>query len=354
MATDRDRLLAFLRQPQDASKLETYRLLFGTLMVFSTVRFIASGWVESIYLEPTYHFTYLGFGWIRPWPRACMYVHLVVQAAAALCFALRIRPRLSISIFFVLFTYAELIEKAAYLNHYYFVSLMAFLLIWMPWGQAKRTGSVPRCVYWFLLAQVAIVYFYAGAAKLGADWLFEGQPLHLWLQAYQELPLVGRLAGSRQVAIAMSWAGALFDLTIWAWLLWKRSRPFAVAAGIFFHVFVWVLFPIGVFSWVMIANMTLFFEPDWRRRLLEKLGLGNRTAPYEQANDDATARPTYVRWLLWFGAAWLVVQLALPLRHWAYPGDVNWSEQGFRFAWRVMLIDKVGSVEYRVSANELD
>ena len=47
-------------------------------------------------------------------------------------------------------------------------------------------------------------------------------------------------------------------------------------------------------------------------------------------------------------ALYLVVQLTLPLRHLAYPGAVNWSEEGFRCAWRVMLTEKTGYVAFRV------
>jgi vitamin K-dependent gamma-carboxylase len=43
-----------------------------------------------------------------------------------------------------------------------------------------------------------------------------------------------------------------------------------------------------------------------------------------------------------------VIQLALPLRFLLYPGDVNWTEDAFRFSWRVMLVEKAGSVELAV------
>ena len=35
----------------------------------------------------------------------------------------------------------------------------------------------------------------------------------------------------------------------------------------------------------------------------------------------------------------LGIQFLLPLRHLLYPGNVNWTEEGFRFAWRVMLVE---------------
>ena len=51
------------------------------------------------------------------------------------------------------------------------------------------------------------------------------------------------------------------------------------------------------------------------------------------------------------GAFWglyLLWQLVWPCRCWFYGGDVLWHEQGFRFSWRVMLVEKVGQVQFRV------
>jgi hypothetical protein len=41
-------------------------------------------------------------------------------------------------------------------------------------------------------------------------------------------------------------------------------------------------------------------------------------------------------------AAWLILQLGLPFRHFLIPGDANWTEEGHRFSWRMMLRSKVG------------
>ncbi|HWU88567.1 MAG TPA: HTTM domain-containing protein, partial [Kofleriaceae bacterium] len=48
-------------------------------------------------------------------------------------------------------------------------------------------------------------------------------------------------------------------------------------------------------------------------------------------------------------AVHFAIQLAMPLRHLLYPGDVCWTEEGFRFAWNVMLIEKTGTVEAHVT-----
>ena len=34
---------------------------------------------------------------------------------------------------------------------------------------------------------------------------------------------------------------------------------------------------------------------------------------------------------------YVAFQLLVPLRHWLYPGDVNWTDEGHRFSWRMKL-----------------
>ena len=47
-------------------------------------------------------------------------------------------------------------------------------------------------------------------------------------------------------------------------------------------------------------------------------------------------------------ALYIALQLAMPLRHYAYPGNVRWNEAGYLFAWRVMLTEKTGFIRFRV------
>ena len=37
------------------------------------------------------------------------------------------------------------------------------------------------------------------------------------------------------------------------------------------------------------------------------------------------------------------------MRHLAYPGNVRWNEDGYRFSWRMMLTEKTGHVRFRVT-----
>jgi vitamin K-dependent gamma-carboxylase len=47
-------------------------------------------------------------------------------------------------------------------------------------------------------------------------------------------------------------------------------------------------------------------------------------------------------------AVWMLIQVLVPLRHLAIPGDPNWTEEGHRFAWHMMLRTKSGSVTFHV------
>ena len=52
------------------------------------------------------------------------------------------------------------------------------------------------------------------------------------------------------------------------------------------------------------------------------------------------------RWSLAFAFGWALFQVLYPLRSHLLPGDVLWTEEGYRFSWRVMLIEKAGSAEF--------
>ena len=275
-----DRVAEAGSRPVSAQSAAAFRIAFGALALAAVVRFAARGWIDDLYVAPEHHFTYAGLWWVRPWPDWGMQAHFALMGLAAAGVALGYRYRLSVAAFFLIFTYAELLDRTTYLNHYYLVSLLSLLMIFMPlhraWSlDARRRppaegATVPAWVIWTLRAQLGAVYLFAGAAKLNPDWLFHAQPLRIWLSnAAPDAPLIGALLRETWTAYAMSWAGAAFDLAIVGLLLWRRSRLWAYAVLAAFHVLTGLLFPaIGMFPWMMIAFALVFFPPDWPRRLL--------------------------------------------------------------------------------------
>lgn len=352
---------ARLNAPTSILPLVVLRVVFGILMFASTLRFILNGWVTAFYVIPTFHFTYLGFSWVHPLPEVGMYFVFGFMLLLSISIVLGIHYRLSMAAFFVCFTYVELLDKAYYLNHYYFISLLSFLLIFLPLNRAVsvdgwrkptlRTASVPRWTVLAIRYQVGIVYFFAGFAKINPDWLLHALPLRIWLPPHADFPLIGSLFLTPWFPYLMSWAGAFYDLTIAFWLSWRRTRFVAYIAVVGFHVMTALLFPIGMFPWIMIAIAIIFFdERDYvtiiklADRLVRVQVVSNPAPP----NQISSPFPHPNRILIILMVIFFAVQLLTPLRYLLYPGDTNWTQQGFRFSWRVMLVESAGYVTFFV------
>ncbi len=334
-------LIARLVAPMPAASLAALRVAFGVVMFVALARFAANGWIDAVYVEPRFHFGYWGLEHLPRAPAPALYAAFALLVLLSLSIALGLFTRASALLFALVFTYVELLEASTYLNHYYAISIFAVLLAITPSGaawslDARRGGgsrTVPAWAVYAMRAQVAVVYVFAGVAKLQPDWLVRAEPLHTWLGARTDLPLVGPLLGSFGVALAMSWGGALFDLTIPLWLSWPRTRAVAYGAVVAFHLVTGALFQIGMFPYVMIALTPIFFAPDWPLRFVR--------APLPPAERAFSRAPLAIL------AAHFALQLALPLRHFAIAGDVMRTEEGGRFAWRVMVSERGGYAELR-------
>ena len=353
--TEAKGLTTTLARPVDIAWLAAFRVLFGLTMCTSMLRFIGYGWVESFFLRPRFHFKYWGFSWVEALPAPLMHALFWALAALGLAIALGLFFRAATFAFAVGFTYLQLVDVTTYLNHYYLASLLALLLALSPAHRAYsldaklrpalRVAQIPNV--WLLLFrfQVGVVYTFAGLAKAHADWLLHAQPLSIWLAARTDLPLIGALFRYEHSAHVMSWAGFLFDSSVPWLLLMRRTRPYAFALVIVFHVLTRVLFPIGMFPVIMVLSALVFFAPNWPRRLFALRRVRTRAAMAPARNVSAPPM-RQVGYALC--AAYCALQLLVPLRFLAYGGDVRWHEQGMRFSWRVMVREKNGSVTFRV------
>jgi vitamin K-dependent gamma-carboxylase len=351
--------------PVDAAALAAFRIAFGLLVACGALRFIANGWVEALFIAPRFHFKYWGFEWIRAWPAWAMHLHVGLVAALGVLVAIGLFYRVAIVLLFMAFTYLELIDVSTYLNHYYLVSLLALLLCTLPanalWSvdsarkpQLRRT-RVPALSLWILRLQVGVVYFFAGLAKLGPDWLEGAQPLNIWLRARADFPWIGELFRHPSAAYVMSWTGFLFDISIPLWLSIAKTRAYAYLAVFGFHALTGSLFPIGMFPIIMVTSALVFFPPDWPRRFLRAVACGLPIAlrfasPPTRANVGMVPVTVnrFGKATVAAACAYAVIQFAVPLRHRLYGGDVLWHEQGMRWSWKVMVREKNGAVTFVV------
>ncbi|MDW5290339.1 HTTM domain-containing protein [Formosa sp. PL04] len=355
----------YLNSYTDVAPLAFYRIAFGAMMFFSVIRFAAHGWIDKFYIQPIFHFSYYGFSWVKPLG-FYTYLLFIICGISAICVAIGYKYRLAIILFFLSFTYIELMDKTYYLNHYYFISMVSFVMIFLPANticsvDAKQKNvlfrnTVPRYTIDILKVLLAIVYIYAGLFKLNTDWLLHAMPLKIWLPSKAGLPIIGALLGKIWVAYAFSWFGAIYDLGIVFFLLYKRTRLFGFLIVVVFHVLTRILFPIGIFPFVMIISSLIFFSPSFHRNVLQKIMVffGSKTLSDQSLNSEhvailnETTKPLAKYTPVVLGV-FITIQLLLPFRYLCYPNELFWTEEGYRFSWRVMLMEKAGYAEFTVN-----
>ena len=374
------RLCSSLFKPVDISFLVFFRVLFGAIMLWEVYRYFTYDWIRRYYIAPALTFTYYGFSWVKPWPGQGMYIHFFVLGVAAACVMAGFLYRIAAPVFFLLFTYSFLLDQTRYLNHLYLVCLIGFVMCFLPAERAFsvdallrrkiRSDVVPAWTLWLLRAQVGIPYFYGGIAKLNSDWILGGEPMRTWLSPLSAMPGLGAMFKADWVVYGFVIGGLMLDLLVVPLLLWRRTRLFAFVAAIAFNLINAVIFDIGIFPWLMLGSLLIFFPPDLVRRFARAFmspGAGfaepsPRSGAEKTIAEDNSQRteaqspaqycpPLLATQKLVIGllSVYLVVQLLLPLRHFLYPGNASWTEEGHNFSWHMKLRTKTGEAVFTVT-----
>ena len=346
----------YLNSYEDVSPLVIFRILFGFIMLVSLVRFWNNGWIESIYIDPEFHFKYYGFEWINSLGEF-NYLLFIICGLSSICIMIGYRYVYACIFFFISFTYIELIDKTTYLNHYYFISVVSFLMIFLPANiyfsiDSYRKKEFYQTKKWhidtikFLLL---IVYFYAGIAKINSDWLLKAVPLSIWLPGKYDLPLIGHIMSETWVHYLMSWGGMLYDLLIGFLLFSKRFRNIAFLLVIIFHVMTYIFFPsIGMFPFVMIFSTTIFLSSKIHNKIIIRI----KKILKLRHNKEIEKKLSNNKICMSIVSFVLILQILIPLRYLIYDGELFWHEQGYRFSWRVMLMEKSGHSTFTVIDKE--
>mgnify|MGYP005821027659 FL=1 len=350
---------SYLTKQTKAAPLAVFRILFGFMMLWSIIRFWSYGWINTLYIEPKFAFSFYGFDWL---PLLGIYTYLlfVICGLSAFCVAIGYKYRLAIILFFLSFTYIELLDKTTYLNHYYFISCLSFLLIFLPANcyysidairiKKVRVDRVPAWTIDSIKLLLCIVYFYAGLAKLNSDWLLEAMPLQIWLPSNYDIPFLGDMLQQEWIHYAFSWGGAFYDLAIPFLLLYKPSRSIAFILVVVFHILTRILFPIGMFPYIMIVCALIFFDSSFHERVLSFFSkILKKLRLFKPVKISEIYQATTYRIAPYVVAVFIVIQLLLPWRYLAYPEELFWTEEGYRFSWRVMLMEKAGYAQFTVN-----
>ena len=337
-------------QPIDGLWLALFRIGFGACMVWQAWYYFSTDLIHNYYIEPTHHFTYPGFDWVRPWPGNGPYLQFFVLGVAAMCIMLGFYYRTACAVFCFGFSHHFLVDKSWYLNHYYLICLLAFLAIFLPanhrhsldaWRCPElRRSTVPRWTLWLLRFQLGVPYFYGGLAKINWDWIY-GEPMRPWLLEQKDTHLLGQYFEQPWCLNSFVWGGMLLDLLVIPCLLWRWTRIPAMIAMVAFHLLNTSLFGIGIFPWLMlIATLVVFTPVD----TIAKLRRTNSIAPMEQS--PVVSRRTKVGLSLL--AVYVCWQILMPFRQWLYPGSTALTREGHHFSWRMKLNRRNFGMQFEV------
>ncbi|BDS13699.1 HTTM domain-containing protein [Aureispira anguillae] len=343
-------IINLLSKKISIAPLLVFRILFGLMVAYGALWSIGKGDIQMRYLKPTFFFKYYGMEWLEFVGDTGIYFLYAVWILSALGIILGAFYRLSIGSFFLVFTYLQALDATNYINHYYAISILALFLTLLPANAAlsidawrKPQIKQHEIPYWYIgvfQVQVALIYTFAAIAKMNSDWLLAAMPLKIWLLQSQDFPLIGSLFKYHAVHLGMSWIGFLFDLTI-AWWLWNsKTRKWAYIVVVIFHTMTGLLFNIGLFPILMIFSTIVFFSPNSQLSVLQRLGVKLSTQKSPQADHKL---------LICFFSLHFFVQVILPFRHHLlYNSNPLWSEEGYRFSWWVMLLEKEGMATFYV------
>lgn len=338
--------LAFLMRPVDVASVAVFRIALGATLTWQCYRYWAYGWIEHFYVGEPFLFKYFGFSWVHPPPGDGIYLVYAALAACSFLVAIGLWYRVAIVGVLGLFSYVFLLDAARYLNHFYLVILLVFLMCFAPASNAfsvdalrRRCSSfMPAWPLYALVLMMEIMLLYAGIVKINGDWL-DYLPLSLWLSARTDTPIIGPWLDQTWVHAAASYFAILLHILGAPLLFLKKTRLPVFCVYAVFHLLNSIFFNIGIFPILTLVATTLFFAPDWPRRWLGKR-VDSPTEPYAMTRGHKICLSAL--------AVFLLLQIALPLRHFAYPGDALWTDEGHRFAWRMKLREKVGLAAFYV------
>lgn len=337
-----------------------FRVLFGALMAAQVWMLYPD--IMSILRESPITLPYRPLAFVQPLPEPYMTGVFALGSLAALGIAAGVWYRASVLVHWLCFTYLFLLDKSYFNNHYYLFSLFALLLLFISadrWGtvslEKNRRNRGRPVAYWQLFIfrlLIAAVFFFGAWAKVQKDWIVFAQPVQLWMDQRADWPVIGPVISSTAAGYFIAWYGLLFDLAM-AFALWFAPKKwYMLTAFAAFNLANSVIFGIGLFPYMMLATLVIFFEPEWFRKVYAT------KFPYLRRLPETEYRPrlldlSKIDWrypeskkllVLALMTVFFLFQLVMPLRRYVlYEGrDPGWTNRAHYFAWRMMLRSKGG------------
>ena len=342
---------ASLFEPVNATNIDIFRRLFAICLFIQSLSFYSSDLINLTFVLNKIRIPFDFASWLPPLPGKLMNVVVLLQLAGAVLLFTRKYARIGALIFFLSFGYLCVLDISYYNNHFYFILLLCLFFIFYKPIQNGHTLFVPKILALLFQFQVVVVYFFGGVSKLTHDWLFNFEPMREILHSTRF-----NLPGASVCFFV--YGGLIFDLTIGFLLLYHRTLKIAVILTVLFHLLNYFMFEsgpnfdIGIFPFLMISANLLFIDP-----VKLQIWISNYLPFYKQQDSkkkktltahDFDLNDNQKKKFLRLAFIYVIIQLLLPLRHYAYKGNVDWTSEGYFFAWRMKIRSKTNSVTLKV------
>src|SRR5687768_8412069 len=326
--------------------LSMFRILFGLFMTYQILDYFRIGLVRNMFVLPAINFGYDYLKWLKPLPEPVLNIILGLLLVCAVCIALGVFFKWACRIFALGYLYIFLLDKSIYNNHIYLFILLAFLLSFTDAAKTLsvtsrkyKVESIPNWQPFILQAQIIIVYFFGGIAKLKYDWLFRCEPIRTLIENIPDTHVLASMIKNDFGISLFNYGGLLLDLGAPLWLWNRRIRKWAIIPIILFHILNSIVFKdIGIFPFVMLVSLILFYSVDEIpiiRRSWGKVEASKKSKDITLIKTNS--KPGFNKSYLYILIAFFIFQLLFPLRGYFLPNDMDWTTIGNRCAWRMKV-----------------
>lgn len=273
------RFEAFLHREIPVEAVAAYRVGFGLLIAVEACTWLP--YTRELFSSEGFHVPL----WDLPAPSP-----LVARALTALlvlaagCFAIGLFTRTANAVTLAIWTYLQALDQIDEKAIHSIVVVVLALLLFTPSGAAlsldalgRRRADRPRThdafVFRLIQFEFAQVYFFAGITKMTNPAWVSGSVLHhvvssrwatdlgIWMSGW--LPPLATRAGGLATILYELFAGLLLFL--------PAFRPWAIAAGVAFHLGIQSTLSIGFLGpHFLLALLVLFPEPEAVRAVVRR------------------------------------------------------------------------------------
>uniref|UniRef100_A0A1A9W7G3 HTTM-like domain-containing protein n=1 Tax=Glossina brevipalpis TaxID=37001 RepID=A0A1A9W7G3_9MUSC len=366
----------WLHRPVDASALAIFRMLYGLIMLIDLAEERGGGQMDIRFGEPLKcHFPlFKGLKQFSFPTMGCIYM---IMWFGALGIALGYRFRLSCLAYIAPYWYIFLLDKPSWNNHSYLFGLVGAILLFTQanhyWALDKYLNpnlpsTIPYWNYFLIKFQFFILYMYAGTKKFSPEWL-AGYAMSSLSHHWVLTPFCWFLSYEMVDLLIVHWFTAAFDFSIAFFMTSELTRIWATPFMVLFHLMNSRLFVIGMFPWVCLAQVPMFYSCDWPRKvtllncknvwykMLKKEAEGkSRKAKYEKdstiPSTNAKASSDLCLKLVKYQIEninliqkcrtllvlfYCCLQLFLPYSHFITQGYNNWTNGLYGYSWDMMV-----------------